>query len=604
MGRLPKNTHSSADEYQTKHANPNASPSSFKLQNVPLKLQLSLQLDINMSRNSPLPRNSPRPRPRSRGTTPDPSFVDEFSRMLINRDAQFQAKLNETTEEKARLHQAAIEEADKIHEQVREHAHQTLEAYLQIRAQEREEASRQLRARHEEQSRELQLEATNKRLEDERRKAQQEREIQQKLDEANALAEKTAAAEEARRATPAKVQQPTPTPQQHKPPPAFPLQNVQPPPVQHAQPPPVIPTAKPPPTVQQPQVQKPPAVQPPTTAPAASHTSPVVKSIPQKDALQNQYLDLHKSLKVLRKSLRTAGKEIKLWTDKRREFGKMLGQLSSDTAESLTPNEQAKVRKGNSEKRSKMLAILQQAMSAPGPTIDARQYLIQSGAKFVHMSLQEAQIPVVFIYLINFFAKISIKILKESTLQTMTNLVGISVAFIFGHNNLRWQGESFVDVFLAKYHKVCPVLFGIYGPENTRAGRDRIGWGTEGDSYIETALHQEEMMGLAMGWSAVTLRDFKTSTSARNSLPAWHFWASVANIVNVPTKDVQETHLIVLKNMLEHYADKFVKFYGQAAMVALRRAVVTFPEGVKDSTARSGLVLLREIFVKKFGLRL
>lgn len=111
-------------------------------------------------------------------------------------------------------------------------------------------------------------------------------------------------------------------------------------------------------------------------------------------------------------------------------------------------------------------------------------------------------------------------------------------------------------------------------------------------------------MGLAMGWSAVTLRDFKTSVSARNSLPAWHFWNSVANIVNVPTGDVQETHLIVLKNMLEHYAGLFIKFYGQAAMVALRRAVLDWPMGVKEGTARSGLMLLREIFVKKFGIQL
>jgi nucleoporin GLE1 len=575
-----------------------------------MKLQLYDNIAIDMSRNSPHARNSPRPQLRSRGITPDPSFVDEFSRMLINRDAQFQAKLNHTAEEKARLHQAAIEEADKIHDQVREHAHQTLEAYLQIRAHEREEASRQLRARHEEQSRALQLEATNKRLEDERRKAEQEREIQDKLNEANALAEKTQAAEEARRSTPAKIQTPAPTPEQ-QPPPASqqqaPVPNVPSSPVQQSQPPPVVPIATPAPPnpFQQPQAPKPQAVQhPPAMTSVTSHTSPIAKSIAQKDTLQNQFLDLHKSLKELRKSLRKAGPDAKVWTDKRREFGKMLGQLSSDTAESLTAAEKAVVRKGNSEKRIKMLGILQQAMSAPGPTVDARQYLISSQAKYMHMTPQQAQVPAVFIFLINFFAKISIKMLKESTLQTMTNLVGISVAFIYGHNNLRWNGESFVDIFLAKYHKACPVLFGIYGPENTRAGRDRIGWGTEGDSYIEQSLHQEEMMGLAMGWSAVTLRDFKTSTSAQNSLPAYHFWTSVANIVNVPTKDVQETHLIVLKNILEHYADKFIKFYGQAAMVALRRAVVEFPVPLKESTARSGLILLREIFVKKYGIQL
>lgn len=528
--------------------------------------------------------------------------------MLIDKDAQFQAKQKQTAEEKARLHQAAIEEADTIHDQVREHALQTLDAYLQIRAQEREEASRQLRTRHEEESRAFQLEATMKRLEDERRKAEQEREIQAKMDEANALAERTQAAEEARRSTPGKVQPLASTPQQ-QPPPTFqqasPVENVHPPPVQQSQTP-VVPVVKSPPSnlFLQPSTPKPQAVQPPTMAPVTSHTSLVSNSISEKDAKQKLYLNLHKSLKELRKNLRKAGPDAKHWTDKRREFGKALGQLSSDTAESLTANEKTSVRKGNSDKRVKILGILQQAMTASGPTVDVRNYLISSRAKFADMTQQQTQVPAVFIFLVNSFAKISIKMLKESTLQTMTNLVGISVAFIFGHNNLRWNGESFIDIFLAKYHRMCPVLFGIYGPENTRAGRDRIGWGTEGESYIETSIHQEEMMGLAMGWSAVTLRDFKTSVSAKNSLPAYHFWASVANIVNVPPKEVQETHLIVLKNILEHYADKFVKFYGQAAMVALRRAIIEFPGPLKESTARSGLILLREIFVKKYGIRL
>ncbi|TID21852.1 GLE1-domain-containing protein [Venturia nashicola] len=552
------------------------------------------------SRNSPRRRHSPRPNPRSRGTTPDPSFINEFSRMLIDKEAQFQAKQKQSAEEKARIHQAAIEEADTIHDQVREHALQTLDAYLQIRAQEREEASRQMRARHEEESRAFQLEATNKRLEDERRKAEQEKEIQEKLNEANALAEKTQAAEDARLSTPAKQ---IPTLQQQAPPPAqhqAHVQNVQPPPVQQA------PAVTPLPSTSFQSALKPQAVQSPAPAmaPNSYQASPIAKSIFEKDAKQKQYLDLHKTLKVLRKDLKNAGPGARVWTDKRRDFKKALGQLSSDTAESLSATEKDTVRKGNSDKRSKMLGILQQAMTAPGPKVDARNYLISCKPKFANMAPEQAQVPAVFICLINYFAKISIKMLRESTLQTMTNLVGISIAFMFGHLSIRWNGESFIDIFLAKYHKACPVLFGIYGPENTQAGRDRIGWGKEGDSWIDTAVHQEEMMGLAMGWSAVTLRDFKTSKTAQNSLPAYHFWTSVANIVNVPAKDVQETHLIVLKNILEHYADKFVKFYGQAAMVAMRRAVVEFPAPLKESTARSGLILLREIFGRKFGIRL
>jgi nucleoporin GLE1 len=258
-----------------------------------------------------------------------------------------------------------------------------------------------------------------------------------------------------------------------------------------------------------------------------------------------------------------------------------------------------------------MLDILIRAKNAPGPRVDTRDFLIASKSKYLNVSPDAAQVPSVFIYLLNFFSKFSIKNMKESSSQPMTNLVGITVAFIFGHNDLRWNDESFVDIFLAKYHKACPVLFGIYGPENTQEGRNRLGWATSKDdddsdaeeTYVAEQFHKDDMMGLAMGWSAVTLRDFKTTKSGKNSLPPWHFWQSLACIVNVPPKEVTETHLIVLKNILEHYADKFVKFYGQAATVALSKAVVEFPGSLPNSTAASGVKLLRELFQKQYGIR-
>jgi hypothetical protein len=53
---------------------------------------------------------------------------------------------------------------------------------------------------------------------------------------------------------------------------------------------------------------------------------------------------------------------------------------------------------------------------------------------------------------------------------------------------------------------------------------------------------------------------------------------------------------MLLKNLIENHADKFIKFYGQAATVALQTAIVAFPNkpGQKQTTERNGLVFLKD----------
>ena len=46
----------------------------------------------------------------------------------------------------------------------------------------------------------------------------------------------------------------------------------------------------------------------------------------------------------------------------------------------------------------------------------------------------------------------------------------------------------------------------------------------------------------------------------------------------MPPKKASDTHFIVLKAMIEYSVDKFIDCYGDAAKLALRKALITFPQ--------------------------
>jgi nucleoporin GLE1 len=332
-------------------------------------------------------------------------------------------------------------------------------------------------------------------------------------------------------------------------------------------------------------------------------------SIQEREMVHQQYLDLHKRLKKLRTQVKTAGNEIKEWRNQRLQIKKLLGQLANDTGGSLTPQERQVVRTGNLQRRKDIIAILQGAQRAPGPTVDARDYMVNAGT-LTSMPPNTTQVPAVFVYLLNMAAKAAINTIK-GTAVAVTEAVGITVAFVFGSIDLRLHGESFIDVLLAKYHFVCPMLFGIYGKENTEGGRVRLGWPFSiGDNgrrlWIDEKEFFEEQTALAIGWASLTLRDFAKAKTSKNACPPWNYWMSIARITNTPADQVTRVHFIVLKNLLENHADKFIKFYGQAGTVALRTAIVVFPgrQGAKQTTERNGLEFLRDGLRKQFNITL
>ncbi|KAK3059892.1 hypothetical protein LTS18_009823, partial [Coniosporium uncinatum] len=166
-----------------------------------------------------------------------------------------------------------------------------------------------------------------------------------------------------------------------------------------------------------------------------------------------------------------------------------------------------------------------------------------------------------------------------------------------------WRGRSLIDMLIAKYHRVCPVLFGIYGKETTNGGRRRLGWKQEDGDWVSEQTHSDRMSNLATGFAAISLRNFSKSRN-ENPFPAYHYWRSFSMIVNTPPDQVTNTHMVVLSNMIQKYTDKFIQFYGQAAKAALKKALVDLPQHVPQGFGKTALEALRETLKKDLKLSL
>ena len=146
--------------------------------------------------------------------------------------------------------------------------------------------------------------------------------------------------------------------------------------------------------------------------------------------------------------------------------------------------------------------------------------------------------------------------------------------------------QSLFPILLAKYHKVCPALFGITAPQDTPKGKLKMGWAlspsadddTPKNQFVDEARHYDRVSGVAIGFAAIALRNASTA-KLENPYPPKHFWTSLAQIVNLPPAQVQPTHLCVLRNMFGHEGIKrFLLFYGDVGIALLREAFVEFPK--------------------------
>ncbi|KAI0459970.1 GLE1-domain-containing protein [Xylaria acuta] len=345
----------------------------------------------------------------------------------------------------------------------------------------------------------------------------------------------------------------------------------------------------------------------PFTAPAA--TGPFFKPAPPQHNVPSapstskppvdQYVVIHQNLKRLRVSLAEQAKSLPLLKarmgDMRREMRKSMGQIVTEKG-------------GNKKQMATIQALLQESLSGsvPSTMVDPSQYIKDKREPMDGALHNEPQLPSLFLYLLNIFAKTIInQFINECGAQPKAaDPLGVITAHIFSNKTYLWRGKTLVDILMAKYRVACPVLFGYRGSESTEQGRMRLGWRRDGTAWAPEQQHIDRMKGLAVGYAAISLRDFSKSPNT-NPWPPSEYWTSLARIVNTPPTEISNTQCVVLRGMIEIYEERFIYFYGSAGVAALRSALIGFPNKAQAKTpGTSGLSVLAQILKRDIGLEL
>lgn len=176
---------------------------------------------------------------------------------------------------------------------------------------------------------------------------------------------------------------------------------------------------------------------------------------------------------------------------------------------------------------------------------------------------------------------------------------------MFAAESFRWQGHTLIDILVAKLHVVCPIIFGIYGDEKTKQGRERLGWWKDPDNgnFVSEQRHFERMTGLGAGFASLSLRNFEKA-KAINPYPDYNYWKALARITNVPPNQITQTHLVVLKGMIENFESKLLQFYGDMAIAALKHALIELPKRSPPSVAAKALAGLVDVLKRQQKLTL
>ena len=325
-------------------------------------------------------------------------------------------------------------------------------------------------------------------------------------------------------------------------------------------------------------------------------------------ALHTRYLEIHQSLKQLRRNVTSsllANKPLKAQLgDLRRSIKKSLGQLTAGGKNSSATN------------RAPLQAIstaLKSSLDIPSQrTVPLSTFF--ASALPPETTAQPPQIPTYFLYLLSIFSKSLItQLLDEASAATkLADPLGIIASHVFASQTFLIAGRySLIDVLLAKYHLICPVLFivppqppfsTIRSLESSTEGRALIGWRKDDPPQR----HYERQTGLGAGFAALALRNYEKAKALSSPLPQLEWWKSVARICSLPGEILTDTHCIVLKSMIEGQEQRILEFFGSAGKMAMKEAVVGIRQKVRaadggkreGSTAAKGLAGLKDVLEK------
>ena len=245
--------------------------------------------------------------------------------------------------------------------------------------------------------------------------------------------------------------------------------------------------------------------------------------------------------------------------------------------------------------------ILKKAATLTEPQVDITMFLANPP------QVDDRNGPALLVYLLNVFAKAMVaQFINEAGVKPLiADNLGTVASHIFALDNFRWKSASLIDVLIAKFHVVCPILFGIYGDERTLEGKKRLGWWREedGGAFVPEQRHFERMIGLGAGFAGISLKNYEKAR-AQNAFPDRHYWTSFARIANVPPQEITQTHFVVLKAMIENFETKFLHFFGDAAIAALRLALIELPRRSPASVAAKSLAGLVDILKRDKKLTL
>ena len=236
--------------------------------------------------------------------------------------------------------------------------------------------------------------------------------------------------------------------------------------------------------------------------------------------------------------------------------------------------------------------ILKKAATFTEPQVDVTMFLASPP------QVDDRNGPALLVYLLNIFAKAMIaQFIDEAGVKPIiADNLGTVASHIFALDNFRWKSISLVDILIAKFHVVCPILFGIYGDERTPEGKQRIGWWREegGGAFVPEQRHFERMTGLGAGFAGISLKNYEKAR-AQNPYPDKHYWTSLARIINVPPQEITQTHFVLLKSMVENFEAKFLHFFGDAAIAALKLGLIELPKRSPPSVAAKSLAGLVDV---------